>query len=170
MPRARRLPLANKKDIESAVCAALRASAILTAGAGRGAQEAMGEKKEIWFMEGSTAEKLVAPLRANYDLCSLTANKQSAASAKHAQGCAANYGVVLADMRDGAPVLPASWNGSGSNYRVIGVVPAAGLGSVEDVRITRRKAAAAGFRVCFRERFRARNWKRRWGSRSKISS
>jgi hypothetical protein len=105
----------------------------------------MGEKKEIWFMEGSTAEKLVAPLRQNYDLRSLTANKQSDASGKGAQEHAANYGVVLADMRDGAPVLPASWNGSGSNYRVIGVVPPAGLGSVKKSESRGAKAAASVF-------------------------
>jgi HD-GYP domain-containing protein (c-di-GMP phosphodiesterase class II) len=105
----------------------------------------MGEKKEIWFMEGSAAEKLVAPLRQNYDLRSLTARKQSEASGKRAQERAANYGVVLADMRDGTPVLPASWNGSGSNYRVIGVVPAAGLGSVKTSESHGAKAAAAVF-------------------------
>ena len=105
----------------------------------------MGEKKEIWFMEGSAAEKLVAPLRQNYDLRSLTAAKQSEASGKRAQEHAANFGVVLADMRDGAPVLPASWNGSGSNYRVIGVVPAAGLGSVKTSESHAAKASATVF-------------------------
>jgi len=89
----------------------------------------MDEKREIWFMEGSMAEKLVAPLHQSYDLRSLSANKQSDSSGRREQDRGANYGVVLADMRDGAPVLPASWNGSGSNYRVIGVVPASGLGS-----------------------------------------
>ncbi len=96
-------------------------------------------------MAGSTAEKLAAPLREIYDLCTLTPNQQAAASPKQAQGRAANYGVVLADMRDGAPVLPASWNGSGSNYRVIGVVPAAGLGSVKASESAGNKAAAAVF-------------------------
>src|SRR3984885_8414202 len=105
----------------------------------------MGEKKEIWFMEGSAAEKLVAPLRQNYDLRSLTAAKQSEASGKRAQEHAANFGVVLADMRDGAPVLPASWNGSGSNYRVIGVVPAAGIGAVKTPESHGAKAGAAVF-------------------------
>jgi HD-GYP domain-containing protein (c-di-GMP phosphodiesterase class II) len=105
----------------------------------------MSEKKEIWCMAGSTAEKLAAPLRENYDLCTLPANQQAAASSRQAQGRAANYGVVLADMRDGAPVLPASWNGSGSNYRVIGVVPASGLGSVMASESTGNKAAAAVF-------------------------
>jgi HD-GYP domain-containing protein (c-di-GMP phosphodiesterase class II) len=105
----------------------------------------MGEKKEIWFMEGSAAEKLVAPLRQNYHLRNLSANKQSDTSGKRAQEHAANYGVVLADMRDGAPVLPASWNGSGSNYRVIGVVPAAGLGAVKTSGSHGAKASATVF-------------------------
>src|ERR1700685_3461965 len=105
----------------------------------------MSENREIWFIEGSLAEKLAAPLRENYHLCRLSAKSQSAASSKRGTGCAANYGVVLADMRDGAPVLPASWNGSGSNYRVIGVVPAAGLGSVRASESHRGKAAAAVF-------------------------
>jgi HD-GYP domain-containing protein (c-di-GMP phosphodiesterase class II) len=87
----------------------------------------MGEKREIWYMEGSTAEKLVAPLRERYDLRSLSGGKPSDPSAGHEIGRGANYGVVLADMRDGLPVLPASWNGSGNNYRVIGVMPAAGV-------------------------------------------
>ena len=105
----------------------------------------MDEKREIWFMEGSTAEKLVAPLRQSYDLRSLTANKQSDSSGRREQERAANYGVVLADMRDGAPVLPASWNGSGSNYRVIGVVPAAGLRSGKTSASHGAKAAASVF-------------------------
>jgi HD-GYP domain-containing protein (c-di-GMP phosphodiesterase class II) len=105
----------------------------------------MSENREIWFMEGSLAEKLAAPLRENYDLCSLSAKKQSAASLKSGPGCEANYGVVLADMRNGAPVLPASWNGSGSNYRVIGVVPATGIGSVKTPESHGAKAAAAVF-------------------------
>ena len=105
----------------------------------------MSEKKEIWFMASSTAEKLAAPLREMYDLCSLSANQQTASTSKLEAGCAANYGVVLADMRDGAPVLPASWNGSGSNYRVIGVVPASGLGTVKASEPQGNKAAAPVF-------------------------
>jgi HD-GYP domain-containing protein (c-di-GMP phosphodiesterase class II) len=105
----------------------------------------MSEKKEIWFLDGSTAEKLAAPLRGNYDLCSLSANQQTGSSSKKDLGCAANYGVVLADMRDGAPVLPASWNGSGGNYRVIGVVPATGLGSVKPPESQGAKATASVF-------------------------
>src|SRR6202453_2963612 len=105
----------------------------------------MSENREIWFIEGSLAEKLAAPLRENYHLCRLSAKSQSAASSKPDTGCAANYGVVLADMRDGAPMLPASWNGSGSDYRVIGVVPAAGLGRVKMSESHGRKAAASVF-------------------------
>jgi HD-GYP domain-containing protein (c-di-GMP phosphodiesterase class II) len=136
-------PHANKNDIESAVCGTLVASAILRPG--RGTQVRMSEKREIWFMEGSTAEKLVAPLRRNYDLRSLSANKQSDASGKREQDRAADYGVVLADMRDGAPVLPASWNGSGSNYRVIGVAPAAGSRSVKRSAAPGAKPAVSVF-------------------------
>src|SRR5271155_2565837 len=102
----------------------------------------MGEKREIWFMEGTLAEKLAAPLRENYDLCSLSAKNQSASSLKQTQVCLANYGVVLADMRAGVPILPASWNGSGSNYRVIGVLPATGLGSVKTSESHGAKAAS----------------------------
>src|SRR5579863_667983 len=116
-----------------------------TRGHGRGTRAFMGEKREIWFMEGSKAEKLVAPLRRNYDLRSLTASKRRGSSGRGEQERAANYGVVLADMRDGAPVLPASWNGSGSNYRVIGVVPAAGLGSVKTSASHGAKTAASVF-------------------------
>jgi len=93
-------------------------------------------------MEGTLAEKLAAPLRENYDLCSLSAKNQSASSLKQTQGCLANYGVVLADMRAGVPILPASWNGSGSNYRVIGVLPATGLGSVKTSESHGAKAAS----------------------------
>ena len=112
---------------------------------GRGAKELMSENREIWFIEGSLAEKLAASLRENYHLCSLSAKSQSAASLKPHTGCAANYGVVLADMRDGAPVLPASWNGSGSDYRVIGVVPASGLGPQKTSESQGAKASAAVF-------------------------
>jgi HD-GYP domain-containing protein (c-di-GMP phosphodiesterase class II) len=105
----------------------------------------MSENREIWFIEGSLAEKLAASLRENYHLCNLSAKSQSAANLKPDTGCAANYGVVLADMRDGAPVLPASWNGSGSDYRVIGVVPASGLGSHKTSESQGAKASAAVF-------------------------
>jgi len=105
----------------------------------------MSENREIWFIEGSLAEKLAAPLRENYHLCRLSAKSQSAASSKPDTGCAANYGVVLADMRDGAPMLPASWNGSGSDYRVIGVVPASGLGSPKTSESQGAKASPAVF-------------------------
>ncbi|MGB7753357.1 MAG: HD domain-containing phosphohydrolase [Candidatus Acidiferrales bacterium] len=105
----------------------------------------MSENREIWFVEGSLAEKLAAPLRENYHLCRLSAKSQSATSTKAEPGCAADYGVVLADMRDGVPVLPASWNGPGSNYRVIGVVPATGIGSVKTAESHRAKTAAAIF-------------------------
>jgi HD-GYP domain-containing protein (c-di-GMP phosphodiesterase class II) len=105
----------------------------------------MSEKKEIWCMADSAAAKLAAPLREIYDLCSLTANQQAAASPKQEPGYAANYGVVLADMRNGSPVLPASWNGSGSNYRVIGVVPATGSGSQKSSAVQGAKSAAPVF-------------------------
>jgi HD-GYP domain-containing protein (c-di-GMP phosphodiesterase class II) len=105
----------------------------------------MDEKKEIWFMEGSLAEKLAVPLRENYDLCSLSVKNLSASSLKQTQGCVANYGVVLADIREGVPMLPASWNGSGSNYRVIGVLPATGLGSARTAESQGAKAAAPVF-------------------------
>src|SRR6204780_1418021 len=105
----------------------------------------MSENREIWFIEGSLAEKLAAPLSENYNLCRLSAKSQSAASSKPDTGCAANYGVVLADMRDGAPMLPASWNGAGSDYRVIGVVPASGLGSLKTSESQGAKASAAVF-------------------------
>jgi HD-GYP domain-containing protein (c-di-GMP phosphodiesterase class II) len=48
-------------------------------------------------------------------------------------------------MRDGGPVLPASWNGSGSNYRVIGIVPASGLGALKTSESQGSKAAASVF-------------------------
>src|SRR5271168_2308649 len=105
----------------------------------------MGENREIWFMEGSPAEKLATPLRKNYHLRSLSAKNQHASTSHQEPGGDVNYGVVLADMRDGAPVLPASWNGSGSNYRVIGVVPAAGLGSVKTSESHGAKATAPVF-------------------------
>src|SRR5271169_4461879 len=105
----------------------------------------MGENREIWFMKGSPAEKLATPLRKNYHLRSLSAKNQHASTSHQEPGGGVNYGVVLADMRDGAPVLPASWNGSGSNYRVIGVVPPAGLGSVKTSATHGANSAASVF-------------------------
>src|ERR1700723_4434946 len=105
----------------------------------------MSENREIWFIEGSLAEKLAAPLRENYHLCRLSAKSQSAASSKPDTGCAANYGVVLANMRYGGPMLPASWHFSGSDYGVIGAVPASGLGSVKTSESQGAKASAAVF-------------------------
>jgi len=89
----------------------------------------MPGKKQIWFVEGSAASKLAAPLRSHYSLHAVRQDDQRLsphASSNTANGAPA---VWLADMKAGRLTLPASFNRSGSEFRIIGVTPSVGGGS-----------------------------------------
>ena len=83
----------------------------------------MSGRKQIWYLEGSAAAKLVAPLRSRYDLRPVSPTKPSSArsSRKPAQNGAPS--VCLADMKSGVLLLPPKINHAEHALRVIGVVP-----------------------------------------------
>jgi HD-GYP domain-containing protein (c-di-GMP phosphodiesterase class II) len=88
----------------------------------------MSGKKQIWYLEGSAAEKLAAPLRTRYDLRPVSQNKKRALPG----AAAAENGVPtvwLADMRAGGKILQAQKGEARSKSRVIAVFPANGNSS-----------------------------------------
>jgi HD-GYP domain-containing protein (c-di-GMP phosphodiesterase class II) len=86
----------------------------------------MGEKKRIWYLEGSAAAKLVAALGAGYDLRPFKASPRNektkpAVTAGDAAPC-----VVLTDSKNGASALPPQFANAGSNSRIIKIIDPAG--------------------------------------------
>ncbi|MFZ3215723.1 MAG: HD domain-containing phosphohydrolase [Candidatus Acidiferrales bacterium] len=93
----------------------------------------MAEKQEVWCLAGSVAQKLLAPLRENYSL-QLLSSKEGDSNGAREPGASTNCGVVLAEMREGNPVLPVSWGGVDGNYRVIGVLLEGASGAAKAAR------------------------------------
>lgn len=84
----------------------------------------MSAKRQIWYLEGSAAERLVAPLRRTYHVRAVPKNghttSHSSAPAKRINGAPS---VWLADMHGAAVILPASFRKNQNSSRVIGVIP-----------------------------------------------
>jgi len=82
----------------------------------------MSGKKQIWYVEGSAAAKLVAPLRSQYDLRPVSLKKQTGqrSARKPAQNGAP--AVCLADTKSGVFLLPPQINHAADSFRVIGVL------------------------------------------------
>ena len=89
----------------------------------------MGEKKQIWYLEGSTAAKLVANLGASYDLRAFTSVQQSNSGSSANESNAAHF-VVVSDLNNGVLALPPQCSDLSANYRVIGVPPSPGSRSM----------------------------------------
>jgi HD-GYP domain-containing protein (c-di-GMP phosphodiesterase class II) len=92
----------------------------------------MSGKRQIWFLEGSAAAKLAAPLRAHYTLRSIP--QDNGRTARETPKIKANGApaVWLADVKAGRLSLPASFRRAGDGYRVIGVTPSAGGGTSQE--------------------------------------
>lgn len=84
----------------------------------------MSGKRQIWFVEGSAAEKLVAPLRAKYALHAVP--RQARNGARLSPHAGTDSAVWLADLKPGGLAFPRTVRGARNGYRVIGVIPAAG--------------------------------------------
>jgi len=84
----------------------------------------MSGKRQIWFVEGSAAARLAAPLRAHYSLHAVRPGEGKAPA--EANGAPA---VWLADVKGGRLSLPASFRRSTNGFRFIGVTPSAGATS-----------------------------------------
>jgi HD-GYP domain-containing protein (c-di-GMP phosphodiesterase class II) len=91
---------------------------------------AMSGKKQIWYLEGSAAEKLAAPLRTRYDLRPVSQNKKGALRGAEATGNGVPT-VWLADMKASGKVLQARAREGRSKYRIIGIFPANGNSSAK---------------------------------------
>jgi HD-GYP domain-containing protein (c-di-GMP phosphodiesterase class II) len=85
----------------------------------------MSAKKQIWYVEGSAAEKIVLPLRRSYVLRPVPAQKKNVlrdASKAEVNGAPA---VLLADLKSGIPEIPLAFRRLGNGCRIIGVIPKA---------------------------------------------
>ncbi|HTV58361.1 MAG TPA: HD domain-containing phosphohydrolase [Verrucomicrobiae bacterium] len=82
----------------------------------------MGAKRQIWYVEGSAAEKLAAPLGSAYELREI--DRRTLEEAKRARGKAKPHGAAIwmaeLEAGGGAVRLPRG----GDDWRVIGIVPA----------------------------------------------
>lgn len=83
-------------------------------------------KRQIWYLEGSAAAKLVAPLRATYALRPVPQHGPNGARRRSQLARNGGAAVWLADVKAGIPALPAAFRRAGNGYRVIGVVPSSG--------------------------------------------
>ena len=88
----------------------------------------MSGKKQIWYLEGSAAEKLAAPLRTRYDLRPVSQNKKGALHSAAAAGNGVPT-VWLADLKASGKILQAQKGEARSKSRVIAVFPANGNSS-----------------------------------------
>jgi HD-GYP domain-containing protein (c-di-GMP phosphodiesterase class II) len=96
-----------------------------TLGLPRQPRSAMSGKRQIWYLEGSAAERLVAPLRRSYDLRPVPKNGygHSHGAAKAVTKMNGAPAVWLADMRGDAIILPANFHTNENASRVIGIIP-----------------------------------------------
>ncbi|HXZ11275.1 MAG TPA: hypothetical protein VEG64_02690, partial [Candidatus Sulfotelmatobacter sp.] len=99
----------------------------------------MSAKRQIWYVEGSAAAKLVAPLRAKYTLHAVPRTAGDAAPILPRHG--ADSAVWLADLKAGGLALPGGTRSARNGFRVIGVIPASGSGAGLPPRL--RSAAKA---------------------------
>jgi len=82
----------------------------------------MSGKKQVWYLEGSAAAALAAPLHAQYELHAVLRNKQSESRHTHSSAPV----VWLADLTPSGELLDSRYCDSANNCRVIGVFSAEG--------------------------------------------
>ncbi|MGH9712350.1 MAG: HD-GYP domain-containing protein [Candidatus Acidiferrales bacterium] len=81
----------------------------------------MSGKKQIWYVEGSAAEKIVAQLRRSYALRAVPLGRKAermGASPPEPNGAPV---VWLADVKSGNPEIPAAYRRASDGFRIIGV-------------------------------------------------
>ncbi len=81
----------------------------------------MSEKKQVWYIEGSAAAALAAPLRAHYDLHAVPQNTQPAVRHSRSSEPAGAPVVWLADMKPSGELLHPRSCKNANHCRVIGV-------------------------------------------------
>ncbi|MGA7624856.1 MAG: HD domain-containing phosphohydrolase [Candidatus Acidiferrales bacterium] len=89
----------------------------------------MGEKKQIWYLEGSTAARLVAPLSRSYELRPFKASLQKKTAKVSTVESSENACVLLTDSNNGSAALPPQYAKALPNYRVIKIIDPASNGA-----------------------------------------
>jgi len=87
--------------------------------------DSMSGKKQIWYVEGSAAEKIALPLRRSYALRPVPSQKKNVSrefSELEENGAPA---VWLADVKSGNPQIPTAYRRAGNGCWIIGVTPSA---------------------------------------------
>jgi HD-GYP domain-containing protein (c-di-GMP phosphodiesterase class II) len=86
-------------------------------------EDYMSGKKQIWYVEGSAAERIILPLRRSYALRPVPSRKKNAprdGSSFETNGAPA---VWLADVKSGNLEIPAPFRRPSNGCRIIGVIP-----------------------------------------------
>jgi HD-GYP domain-containing protein (c-di-GMP phosphodiesterase class II) len=86
----------------------------------------MSGKRQVWYIEGSAAARLAAPLRARYDLHAVPQNKQPDLRQAHPSEPAGAPVVWLADIKPSGELLNPRSCDNANHCRVIGVFSADG--------------------------------------------
>ena len=86
----------------------------------------MSAKKQVWYIEGSAAAELAAPLRARYDLCPVPQNKETGLHHAHSAQNNGTPAVWLADLKSNGEIHRPQTGELGDNCRVIAVFSADG--------------------------------------------
>lgn len=89
----------------------------------------MGEKKQIWYLEGSTAARLVAPLSRSYELRPFKASLQKKTAKVPTVESSENACVLLTDSNNGSAALPPQYAKALPNYRIIKIIDPASNGA-----------------------------------------
>jgi HD-GYP domain-containing protein (c-di-GMP phosphodiesterase class II) len=88
----------------------------------------MSAKRQIWYVEGSSAAKLVAPLRGHYDLHPVPKTRQNGSNRLGLGVSNGAASVWFADVKSGGVLLPHKLHLSGDRSRVIGIIAPGGGG------------------------------------------
>jgi HD-GYP domain-containing protein (c-di-GMP phosphodiesterase class II) len=88
----------------------------------------MSAKRQIWYVEGSSAARLLAPLRGHYDLHPVSKTRQNGSNRRSFAAGNGATSVWFADVKSGGVVLPHKLQLSGDSSRVIGIISPGGGG------------------------------------------
>jgi HD-GYP domain-containing protein (c-di-GMP phosphodiesterase class II) len=89
----------------------------------------MAEKKQVWYLEGSTAGKLLAPLGASFELRPFGSSQQGkSGNPARVEECKGPF-VVFTEVKNGVMAVPPRCNDLSTSFRVISVAPSTGLPS-----------------------------------------
>jgi HD-GYP domain-containing protein (c-di-GMP phosphodiesterase class II) len=105
----------------------------------------MSGKKQIWYVEGSVAEKIVLPLRRAYALRPVPSEKKNAPGEDSRFETNGAPAVWLADVKSGNPVMPTFFRQPLNGCRIIGVIPHAKQDSSAGIQPRRKKQGARVF-------------------------